>query len=344
MLRSSIVVVSVLLPFVLPSARRDPAAPSRIDSSSKKDDAAVRLAGLPAEEPPLVRTEQATSDDRPVVEGPEMLGPVNEDPAVADEPDIIDDSVVVDESIITYEPIVVGEPVDEQPVCRGGAAETPPFVDALDPPDAPPPPRPLLRVSRETKLPDPACSWKLAKPGTYIGSQPLPGGAENVDPLPASFTPTDATARTIVFDGPAYFPIVRHRDRFKSLEDEGLRILEGMTLRIMNDGSYEVEFLADGVAIPAILRLQFQISMGVESERRSITLPPLNLDPRKFPRNESPGTVWTVVHRGSAPWLLKAFEPRSGSDGRCLIPMLYVSRDGVARLGSGAALTNALPR
>jgi hypothetical protein len=272
------------------------------------------------------------SADEPPTDGSAFAPalPEADSPTASVEPVVVDGPVVVEEA-------------GEQPDFPASPAETPPFVDALDPPDAPPPPRPLFRVSRETEFGDPACSWKLAKPGTKIGSQSLPSGDANVEPIPIAFTPAKGTTRTIVFDGPAYFPIVRYKDRFKSLEDEGLRILEGMTLRFAKDGSYEVEFLADGVTVPAILRLQFHVSMGVEGERGSVTLPPLNLDPRKFPRNESNGAIWTVIHRGSAPWLMRAFMEKQ-NEGRWVKPILYVSRDGVARLGSGTASTNPLPR
>ena len=131
--------------------------------------------------------------------------------------------------------------------------------------------------------------------------------------------------RTLVFDAPACFSIVRFKNKYTNYEDEGLRIDEGMTLRVAKDGSYEVEFLAAARAIPVVLRLQ--LAVRIESRTSTLTLPALVLDPRSRSKSDEFGNMWRVIHRGRSPFLRLAFvHPNS---------YFSVQRDGMARFGSG---------
>lgn len=238
-----------------------------------------------------------------------------------------------------------------------------PSFGPLDPPDAPAPVAPEHCVSRELPLDDPAGSWRLIGPGTRIQGLPLPGD----DPSGASTEAADSTAnaaaptisgrepivaprkatRSIIFDCPAYFPVVRFKDRVTSYEDEGVRIAEGMVLRFDDDGWYEVEFQAHGVLTPAVLRLQIEV--GIDGRPGTLTLPPISLDPARFAgldrdgdgQVDGAGASWRVVHRGRSSRLRLAFLRRPGAGG---LPALDVSRDGAARFGSGLPPTQFLPR
>lgn len=153
-------------------------------------------------------------------------------------------------------------------------------------------------------------------------------------------------SRIFVFDCPAYFPVVRFKDRLKSYDDEGIRINEGMVLRIAEDGSYEVEFLAEGLSSPATIRLQLKLT--INGCPGTLTLPPLELDPSKFARpdgtrneiarSDDPSTnPWQIVSRGSSPFLRQAFIGANQ-------PHITLRRDGVARIGKGLITTQPLPR
>src|SRR5262249_6937057 len=132
--------------------------------------------------------------------------------------------------------------------------------------------------------------------------------------------------RSFVFDCPAYFPIIRFKDRFQHYEDEGLRIVEGMTLRTAADGSYEVEFNAEVLPVPAMIRLQFRLN--IDGRIGTLTLPPLDLDPRNFSQTANERShSWHIVRRGSSPFLRLPFE-RSNTN-------FSIERDGVVRFGSG---------
>jgi hypothetical protein len=157
--------------------------------------------------------------------------------------------------------------------------------------------------------------------------------------------PRKAT-RSVVFDCPAYFPITRFKDRTKTYEDEGLRIVEGMVLRIDDEGCYEVEFQAQGIATPVVLRLQLMVDFEDQlTPVGSITLPPIRLDPRTQARLDDgragDDAAWLIVHRGRSSRLRRAFLDNPDAKG---LPTLDVRRDGAAMFGSGLPPTTFLPR
>jgi hypothetical protein len=258
--------------------------------------------------------------------------------------------VVPDEVLMRAPGAIVSEGVDLL------ALPSVPFVPSLDPPVAPVPARPAHCVSREIPLDDPACSWKLEGPRTLIALLPRPGdidlladdssprtgpiagdaatemhliaGGANPPQRPGAIAAPRLRTRAFVFDCPAYLPVMRFKDRRQSYEDEGVRIVEGMVLRLAADGSYEVEFQAEAIPTPATVRLQLTLMIG--GRPGTVSLPPLVLDPRDYGRTDQllPNT-WHVVYRGTAPFLRYAFILPD--------PMITLDRDGIARIGSGVS-------
>ncbi len=109
--------------------------------------------------------------------------------------------------------------------------------------------------------------------------------------------------------------------------EDGLTINESMTVRIAADGSYEVEFTAESLAIPVTVWLQVEVLF--EGKRGTITLPTLVLDGRRYNRSDDDSVRWHVVHRGTSSFLQQAFA-RSG------IP-IEIRRSGAAQFGSGVS-------
>jgi len=284
--------------------------------------------------------------------------------------------IFVDEGFPTIETID-GAVIESVPFLVPPAPSVPSFTP-LDPPDAPAPTTPPHCVSRELPLDDPAGSWRLIPPGTVVRRLSMPGDLDELSETSIATTMTrtttgDATTRvatmattatseatppgreriitpgtatrSIIFDCPAYFPIVRFKDRTTSYDDEGLRIVEGMVLRFDDEGRYEVEFQAQGIATPVVLRLQLTVNFkDPSSPIGSLTLPPIRLDPLTQARlddGRADDAAWLVVHRGWSSRLRRAFVRRSDLDG---FPLLDVRRDGAARFGSGLPPNRFLPR
>jgi hypothetical protein len=254
-------------------------------------------------------------------------------------PEVLESNVLPGPGIVTIPGEVIGESIESLESIESPAI---PFVQPLEPPVAPAPPQPTHCLPREIPLGDPAYSWRREAKRTVIELLPRP---DDTSPLADSTTSKDSPpaipqtiltpgidTRAFVFDCPANFPIMRFKNRFKSYEDEGIRIVEGMVLRLASDGSYEVEFLAEGLSAPVTLRLQFTLQL--DGRLGSLTLPPLTLDPRAMNRADDLPNSWRVVNRGSLSFLRGGFSRPAA--------VVVLSRDGVARFGRGVepAITN----
>lgn len=282
--------------------------------NSAKDSNGVQLAGFRAHGPRRQSTSPIPSDDYP------------------SSPNVVETSPASEIHLETIPGVIEGEIVGE--MNGSGVPTSVPFVQPLEPPIAPTPSRPAHCVPREIFSPDPAFSWKLDQRKTVITLLPRPGErSPDTDTTSDDTTsaqdkkPTNTTmaTRAFVFDCSAYFPIMRFKNRFKSYEDEGVRIVEGMALRLAADGSYEVEFLVEGLSTPVTVRLQFSVT--IDGHPGTLTLPPLTLDPRSVKRFDELPNTWSVVDRGASSFLRTAF-PRA-------IKSVTLSRDGVARFGAG---------
>ena len=158
-----------------------------------------------------------------------------------------------------------------------------------------------------------------------------PGGGTTIPVRPGIVVPAGQSTRAFVFDGPATFPYLGFLNRNTTIEREGFLIHEGMTVRIAEDGSFEIEFVATAPAMPVTVGLQ--IPFRVDGKAGTITLPPIRLNTTRLDRLDPDPTTYRVVHKGRHSLLARAFIERT--NGQAVV-FDELSRRGTARFGSGS--------
>ncbi|MCA9060318.1 MAG: hypothetical protein KDA85_17535 [Planctomycetaceae bacterium] len=143
-----------------------------------------------------------------------------------------------------------------------------------------------------------------------------------------------------VFEQACHFPLMATARDGRQLVQDAAVIYEGMQVSVHQDGTFELDFMAEIPRTAVTLRLQLYVSTAESSPIATITIPPIVIEPDNKISRHDVGQAVHVVHRGYSNGLRRAIErgeiPRGArpTNWNTSETGILITRGGTARFGS----------